>query len=137
LRISALPLCIDSCLIPRLERFEKRRPGLRIEIETVTEIVDLNTSDVDACRHTLILLSGRPEAQWNWFRRHDDPSAVYLGGSGVKESLNPVKTKLVSDDAYRSVYREADKTRPLIEAFDHWIVDEIQADKHRLMQLEE
>ena len=56
---------------------------------------------------------------------------------GVNALVNPVKAKLISDGAYRLVYRRTDRTRPLIQDFERWIVEEMQADKPRLMQLGE
>jgi DNA-binding transcriptional LysR family regulator len=47
LRISALPLFTNAWLIPRLERFEKKHPGIDLEIETTNRVVDLARENVD------------------------------------------------------------------------------------------
>ncbi|MCR9259072.1 MAG: LysR substrate-binding domain-containing protein [Pseudomonadaceae bacterium] len=207
LRISALPLFTDTWLIPRLAKFEKRWPDIRLEIETVNDVVDLNTSNIDVgirntrsatpglttrklislqsvplcapelaekinsiadlCHHTLIVHSGRPASWHRWFElcghpdlapvktllvdnMHSAVSAAQRGAGvmmglapfiweagGVNALVNPVKAKLISDGAYRLVYRRTDRTRPLIQDFERWIVEEMQADKPRLMQLGE
>jgi LysR family glycine cleavage system transcriptional activator len=47
LRISALPLFTNAWLIPRLERFERRHPGIGLAIDTTNRIVDLEREHVD------------------------------------------------------------------------------------------
>ena len=47
LTVSALPLFTQSWLLPRLERFEARYPGLSIAIQTDNRIADLDREDVD------------------------------------------------------------------------------------------
>jgi len=47
LTVSALPLYTQAWLLPRLERFEARYPGLSIAIQTGNRIADLDREDVD------------------------------------------------------------------------------------------
>jgi LysR family transcriptional regulator, glycine cleavage system transcriptional activator len=54
LRVSALPLFTSVWLLPRLERFEARAPGIAIEIDTSNTIADLAGGGVDvAIRNVL------------------------------------------------------------------------------------
>ena len=53
LRVSALPLITGAWLIPRLERFEARHPGIALEIETTNRIADLDRDGVDVAIRNL------------------------------------------------------------------------------------
>lgn len=59
LRVSALPLFANTWLVPRLASFEKRWPGLTIELETVNDVVDLSAGEADvAIRNAAVSESG-------------------------------------------------------------------------------
>ncbi len=47
LRVSALPLFSNTWLVPRLASFERLWPGLRIELQTVNDVVDLSAGEAD------------------------------------------------------------------------------------------
>jgi LysR family glycine cleavage system transcriptional activator len=47
LRVSALPLFSNTWLVARLAAFERRWPGLTIELETVNDVVDLAAGEAD------------------------------------------------------------------------------------------
>lgn len=59
LRVSALPLFANTWLVPRLASFEKRWPGVTIELETVNEVVDLAAGEADVgIRNTPVSQAG-------------------------------------------------------------------------------
>jgi LysR family glycine cleavage system transcriptional activator len=53
LRVSALPLFTNAFLIPRLESFEKRHPGIALQIDTTNRVVDLRRERVDVAIRNL------------------------------------------------------------------------------------
>jgi len=59
LRVSALPLFSNTWLLPRLSAFERRWPGLTIDLETVNDVVDLAAGEADVgIRNTPVSSSG-------------------------------------------------------------------------------
>ncbi len=53
LRVSALPLITGAWLIPRLQDFEAKHPGITLEIETTNRIADLDRDGVDVAIRNL------------------------------------------------------------------------------------
>jgi LysR family glycine cleavage system transcriptional activator len=53
LRVSALPLITGAWLIPRLQRFEAKHPGISLEIETTNRITDLDREGIDVAIRNL------------------------------------------------------------------------------------
>lgn len=53
LRVSALPLITGAWLIPRLQTFETKHPGISLEIETTNRIVDLDREGIDVAIRNL------------------------------------------------------------------------------------
>jgi LysR family transcriptional regulator, glycine cleavage system transcriptional activator len=53
LRVSALPLITGAWLIPRLQDFETKHPGIALEIETTNRIADLDRDGVDVAIRNL------------------------------------------------------------------------------------
>lgn len=53
LRVSALPLITGAWLIPRLQDFEAKHPGITLEIETTNRIADLDREGIDVAIRNL------------------------------------------------------------------------------------